>query len=240
MNSQADMFAAREAIEVSDERAREHEMDCTPTPVVRQLFQYLYTDGGTHYPTAGDVFLDPSAGAGVFGMVCAELCKNFVRRIAVEPRCEEYGNLAQHYHETWRGTLLSGAAMLADIGPVDLVATNPPFSHAIEFVRRLLPCLSESGEMWLLQLDDFGQRSRAGRDLFASWETRPTDQLRITGTIGFRPDGKTDSRSYSWWGWRREDMCKHRGTWSTRNLPCLPAQDRKWKTTRPGEEWRHA
>lgn len=229
------MFSSAEPVKVDDDRARAHEMDCTPTPVVEQLFAYLREYG---YATDGMHYLDPSAGAGVFGMVASRMFPSSLR-CAIEPRGEEMENITKYYGKIQCGTLQSAQEMLDGLGPFDLIATNPPFSHAVDFVRRLLPHLTKTGELWLLQLDDFGQRSREGHDLFANWETRPTCQLRIAGSLGFRSDGKTDSRSYSWWGWCREDQGKHRNGWHCVNLPRLPAKDRKWTTIRPGEEWMH-
>jgi hypothetical protein len=223
-------------------RLRDHQADFTPEPVVRQLFAELATRsphlvGKDESDREGLVFLDPAAGAGVFGKVCAEVLPGF-RRVAIEPRDEEYDNLTRHYHKVWDFTLAECSPHILDgIGPIGLIATNPPFKHALEFVDTLAPRLGRGASMWLLALNDFGQRSAAGRDAFKRY--RPSYQLRIAGTVGFRGPGvSTDSRSYSWFGWEggRFQIPEHEHpiSWECRTLPHLPARDRRW-VTRPGE-----
>lgn len=236
--TQRDMFARGSAVEVPDDRAREYEMDLTPAPVVAQLLEYLATHHGFVDDDAPERILDPSAGAGVFGQECKRMWPK-AHRVGVEPRREESENLCKNYDEIMVGPFSGLGGRL-----FDLIATNPPFSKACDLVGKLVRHLSDFGELWLLQLDDFGQRSEAGRELFDFLP--PTHQLRIAGTLSFRGPGTgCDSRSYSWWGWCKQELFDRdgdrtmRSSWSCRNLEILPPEDRQW-TTRPGEDWRYA
>lgn len=208
-------------------RARQFEADLTPAPMVRQMLGLLRR-GMEDDPCR---ILDPAAGAGVFGMVAAELWPGSLRD-AVEPREEESESLARHYSRHLCARLEDCWRELC--GPYDLIAANPPFTRALEWVPLLRSMLSHDGVLVVLQLDDFGQRSEAGAEVFARHP--PLECWRVPGAVGFRGSlTGSDQRSYAWWIWGSRRRAS--ATWQTRNLPRLSSDQRRW-TVRPGDEWR--
>lgn len=217
------------------DRLRQFEVDRTPTPVVRQLMQYLEAE----FPTTGKrlKILDPSAGSGVFGKCAAEAWPGS-HRIAVEPREEERRWLERHYQLTELATLQQYVGYLPS--PVDLVTGNPPFTLWRMFVTLGRAMLKSPGLVVLLGLDDWGQ-SAEGVEFFE--EHPPFFQRRITGRLNMRGPGNnpktgkpwaSDMRGYSWWCWDHHDRDPVTG-WHCENLPLLEAHEREWKIE-PGRE----
>ena len=220
----------------TEERNRAFEHDATPAPLVRQLLQHCYPEGAPLH------FLDPAAGHGVFGM---EVAKKWpaCRRYAFEPREEAFEDLHHHHHVALMHTLAQALPLLHKRDhSFSLIATNPPFSHALDFLELLHPRLSNDGWLWLLQLTDWGQRSQKSIKVFQ--KLAPAVCLRIGAPIQFRgvgtinPKNKkpygSDMRSYSWWGWKKEPV----NFTTLYTLPALPTDDRRWVVT-PGTEWRN-
>jgi hypothetical protein len=239
MNTQAGLFESSSPVEVPDERARAHEMDLTPAPLVRQMLESLAPWcnseglGSDGHPIHVE---DPCAGAGVFGQELRRTWPHAHTR-GIELREEEREGLESNYDECAIGSFLDCAS-----DRVDVVVTNPAFSLAEQIVRHYIDRLTPSGVICILQLGDFGQRSKAGAKLFADFP--PRMQLRIMGSVKFRngvnPEtGKvytSDLRSYSWWVFGAQSQRQNR-CWGGRNLDRLPACDRRWEA-RPGDEWR--
>lgn len=216
------------------DRYRDHEADFTPAPLVSQLFGWIASRTDLRVRK----FLDMSAGAGVFGREAKRTWPNSYR-VAVEPRIEEHDHLEHNCNEVFPCTF--DTAMRSPRFKdhrFDLAATNPPFTLALDFVRKVMAA-NPPGMLALLQLDDFGQRSDGGVKVFG--EFCPWVQLRIPGAIKFRtginPKSEkpytADLRSYSWWIWTPTTIDSK--MWVTENLPRLPACDRQWKV-RPGTE----
>lgn len=243
MIEQLDMHGTP-GVKVDNDRARANEMDCTPIPLIRQILPQLQETIGR----APQVLLDTHAGAGAFGMVCGEIWPKCVR-FGIEIREEEEANLRNNYerHSIDDFTkVLETPRRLCGLREVDLVITNPAFSDAYDLVEKLMQSkvMNPGAHIVLLQLNEFGQRSERGADVFSKFP--PWAQARIPGSIKFRTginpaNGKkwaADLRSYSWWIWKAGVNRDEERGWAARNLPRLPAEDRQWKI-RPGEEWRY-
>lgn len=228
---------------IAPERLREHEADFTPRSVVRQGLRAIET----HLGMSPDRMLDPSAGAGVFGMEAHSLWPDCYV-VGIEPRDEESEHLSRNYNEyaiaTFDAKCVRGP-LLRDVEPFDLVGTNPPFSLLPEFLPLALAVTRACGIVAFLGLNECGIRGEVGRDLWKRYP--PCMQFRIAGTIKFRngvnPEtGKpytADMRSYSWWLWRADGRGgsiggSHCG-WVTRDMPILSPAARQWKL-RPGTE----
>ncbi len=200
----------------------------TPVPLIRQLYTFL-RDEMSLRPT---YILDPSAGDGRFQKVALE--EKFwpdARTVGVEPRLEEepgfpVGPASKHL---WHQQTFEQA--IEHLGWFDLAATNPPFVNlapkdGTSWIPQLLQIASV---VVVLAQNDLGQRSVAGAELFTEYP--PTYQLRIRGSIGFREDGGTDMRDYSWFIWvkgaPRLGIIGNRPQWICVDLPRLPTTERK-------------
>lgn len=214
------------------ERWAEHEADFTPEPVVRQGLGWLRELYDCRR------FLDPCAGAGVFGKVASDLWHSLPTNglsWALEPRLEEKRVLKRHYHEVDCSTYQEAYRAGFDDEPWDVIATNPPFSEFANLVRGSLPLLAPEGVLMLLGRSAVMQRG--AEKVALCLDEPPTYELRIAGAIGFRgPGHNADSWCYSWWIWCEEERRKGRAPrWTTIQLPMLSAADRRWKV-RPGTE----
>lgn len=218
------------------ERLRDLEVDYTPGLVARQGLAWGvgHLFGGVRPHMR---FLDPSAGAGVFGQQLAALGHDpdVGFRWAVEPRIEERGNLKRHYHEV--ETCRFEDADFDD-EPFDLAGTNPPFSLWALILERSLDLVGDDGGVLLYGPIAWGQSSD-GAKVFARF--KPSHCARVVGRVHHRGPGlnpKTkkpwgaDSRDVCWWLWSKRDRPR---TWSTENLPELPPEARKW-VVKPGTE----
>lgn len=200
----------------------------TPVPLIRQLYSFLRDEMGLR----PNYILDPSAGDGRFQKVALE--EKFwpdVRTVGVEPRVEEepgfeVGPATKHL---WHQQTFEQA--LEHLGWFDLAVTNPPFMNlAPKDGKSWIPQLLQiSKVVVILAQNDLGQRSTAGAELFTEYP--PAYQLRIRGAVGFRDDGGTDARDYSWFIWiknaPRLAIMSNRPQWVTIDLPRLPSGDRK-------------
>ena len=228
------------------ERLREHSADFTPRGVVDQFVSSYFdlvqgVEGDEWARKEPHRVLDPAAGGGVFGQaIRAEAEKRglLMHITAVELRGEEASNLGRHYDEVVTGDALEYAK---NRRPFDWIVTNPPFPRWREYVRAFQPLLRRTAAMSFLGLVTWGQRSKAGVDLFLDFRYRPVALQRSTGTLGFRGPGTnpetgkrhgTDTRSYGWWMW---GLGYEAAGWVTSNLPLLDAAGRRWKV-KPGYE----
>lgn len=222
------------------ERLREYEVDYTPGPVVRQGLEWLVLRLRMVLEFPRWRVLDPSAGAGVFGQQLHAMGHDPDHgfRWAVEPRFEEKGNLKRHYHEvdccTFEDFADDGGR---DVEPFDLVAGNPPFTLWPKFVERAY-ALAPGGAILLYGSPVWGQ-SAEGAEVFRRFP--PYACARVVGRVHHRGPGlnpKTgkpwgaDQRDSCWWLWV---PALRPWTWTTANLPALPAEARRW-TVRPGTE----
>lgn len=213
------------------------EADFTALPVVRQFFDSLRVK-----PTR---YVDGFSGPGGFGLVCGEMFPG-CERLGVDKFDDDWESMCRNYSAAYVGDSLE---LIRKHEPPydmmsDLIGGNPAFSCAADFCRLVLEerCLTVDGLLFILQTDDFGQRSADKVRLFE--DHTPILQMRIPGTLKFRTginpkNGKpwtTDTRSYSWWVWSARPNRKK--SWRCINLPPLPKADREW-SIRPGEEWRH-
>lgn len=200
-----------------DARDEAFELNRTPPAVVDQLFRELAT-----WMEPGRI-LDPAAGDGVFGQFAR---KHFPHAVlwGVEPREEEES--ASRFYDRWN--TCTAERYLEQTGSLfDLIVTNPPFSRALEWVHLMVPRLTDLGVLVFIQLNDFGQRSKVGYELFS--HNPPCMQLRIPGCISFR-GGTCDARSYSWWVFDRMIVPPIEGmsrTWLVTQLPRLSAAERR-------------
>ena len=224
-------------------RLREHDADFTPQGIVRQGLLAARNLG--HFP-AGRPFnyVDPSSGAGVFGLEMRHVFAQWdVQSTGVELREEEGDWVAKNYQVPIVGLAFGSLLPTLKPGSFDLIATNPPFTLFPDFLTQSLPLLSDHGSLMMLGLSTWGQ-SAEGAKLFD--EHPPHYQLRITGRIGFRGPGinpstkkpwQTDQRDYSWWVWLRQGWSgfydRLPGEWMSWNLPTLSTVHRTWRD-KPG------
>lgn len=227
-------------------RLRDFEVDYTPGPVVRQGLQWAierlfsvehFRRFDLRFGLQCMRFLDPSAGAGVFGQQLHELGHDVDLgfRWACEPRVEETGNLKRHYHEV--ETCRFEDADFDD-EPFDLVGTNPPFSLWSAILERSLDMVYGDGAVLLYGAIAWGQSSE-GAKVFNRFP--PSRCARVVGRVhhrgpGLNPEtGKkwgADQRDVCWWLWEKRRAAK---TWTTENLPELPPEARRW-AVKPGTE----
>ena len=90
-----------------------------------------------------------------------------------------------------------GLDYLGDLQPpkVDLVISNPPYSHALGFVERAVNQASTAA--MLLRLDFLGSQRRR-----PFWHRHPLTHLYVlTRRPSFTDDDKTDQYNYGWFVW---------------------------------------
>lgn len=78
----------------------------------------------------------------------------------------------------------------------DLIITNPPFSLAMEFVRRALKERHERTVAMLLRLAFAASKVRA-----EFHRANPSDVFVLSKRPSFTSDGKSDSADYAWFVW---------------------------------------
>lgn len=186
-------------------------------------------------------FLDPSAGAGVFGSVVRELWPaSDVLSIAIEPRAEEGPHLRRHHDAVYLDTF-QACAEVPPGSALDLIATNPKFGLWPELLTWSLGRLGERGVLLLYGLSNWGHSKEPSEraDIFAKHP--PLYQLRVGGRVrhrvGKNKKGKpycTDSRKYSWWLWDKSRPGVV-GRHTTIDLPQLMPHELRF-TAVPGTE----
>ena len=235
---QPDLFtSARAGRTDAAEILTDLEVDYSPEAVAVQCLLALF-DRLIVPDSIVDV-LDPSAGSGVWPRAARVVLGRGrfpqtrpLRIHGVEIRPSEEANLASACDTYAIGSAL-GPAVRAG-APYDLIITNPPFTAFADggwpenFAERGL--LREDGIVALYGLSQWGQ-SEAAAEMLRRWP--PSKQLRLGGRPQHRGDGKGDAREYCLWVWHEEMRhSAHRSrrpTWSTEQLPVLPADLRRWR-----------
>jgi len=87
---------------------------------------------------------------------------------------------------------------------IDIIITNPPFTHALEFLKK---SLSEAPTViYLLRLNFLGSQKRHN-----FWLLNPLTHLFVLSKRpSFTEDGNTDSTEYAWFVWDRGSLIKKR------------------------------
>ena len=161
----------------------------TPIDVVENLLNNIDLN------QYGDKILEPSAGN---GNICRVVKSYYPNKniTALEIREEELENLTQCSDE-----VIIGDYLQMDIqNKYDIIIGNPPYSKAIEFVKKSLELLEENGILILLLRTAFLE----SRARYEFWQENPLSRLY---TLSKRPSftGKgTDATSYSWFMWDKQ------------------------------------
>jgi len=96
-------------------------------------------------------------------------------------------------------------------GGVDLIVTNPPYSHALEFIFKSLVMLSKGGVAgFLLKLDFLGSKGRAS--LFSN---TPFHSLCVSAGRPSFVNGSTDMHNYGYFFWKNGYLDKPTISWFT-------------------------
>lgn len=229
MSAQSHLFGAAGRTD-DDQVLAELEVDYTPVAVAVQL---LLTLRGYLAPHVR--ILDPAAGSGAWARAARAVLPEYnVHITGVEPRASERANLEaacdEAYSMDFATFLTTDEARRGR--KFDLIVTNPPFNAFADFWPGLVlktNILAPGGMLALYGLSQWGQSAEASANL-RRWS--PSWQLRLGGRPAHRPDGKTDSREYSLWGWDIEDLHltrrAHRPRWTCEQLPELPLEMRRW------------
>ena len=146
---------------------------------------------------SSDSILEPSAGNG--NIIKALRNRGYDNHIdAVELREEERYNLIGHADRVGIGDFLE----MEGLGPYDVVIGNPPFSKALEFVKKSLEVVRPGGRVIMLLRTSFLE----SKTRFQFWKENPLSGLY---TLSKRPSftGKgTDATSYSWFVWCKSEQ----------------------------------
>lgn len=106
----------------------------------------------------------------------------------------------------------------------DVVITNPPFSHARQFVERSLPL----GD-WVVMFLRLNFLGSSRRNSF--FRQQMPDVYIVPDRPSFTTDGRTDSIEYAWFVWPPGE--RERVTGSVTVLPTTPLDERR-RTRSPG------
>ncbi len=101
----------------------------------------------------------------------------------------------------------------SDRSSPDIVIMNPPYSRAIEFIRRAQQIVRRGGHVAaLLRLGFLASSSRF------DFHTKHPSRVRVLDRRpSFTGDGKTDASDYAWFVWSPE--AADRGTWTVLHVP---------------------
>ena len=175
------------------------EADFYATPL-ETVYSFLDSYDGIE-PT--DKILEPSAGDGA--IIKAMRNRGYDNHIvAVELREEERYNLIGLADRVYIGDFLESEAL----GSYDVVIGNPPYSKALEFVKKSLEIVRPGGRVIMLLRTNFLE----SKARFQFWKDNPLSGLY---TLHKRPSftGKgTDATSYSWFVWVKTDRQTDRQT----------------------------
>jgi hypothetical protein len=218
---------------------RDAEYGGTALPIIRQLLTTLRSRAGLVVVRA---FFEPGSGPAPFCKVAREVWSG-VHTSACDFRGSERQDAERNADRFEAVSLAAMAGKLIVDGErlPDLIATNPPFSAAMDFAE---VGLELAPDVVLLLPDDWFKRKE---DDPAEFIERGLDrtlvvQLQIPGRIAFYGGSGTDRVSYSWWHfsshrdelWRSYQNVPNR--WRTELLPMLPSSERRWAGFRPGCE----
>ena len=158
----------------------------TPLYVIETLLNNIDLSG------YGEKVLEPSAGSGNICRVFKRYYPN-KRVTALEIRNEELTNLTRYSDEVIIGDYLQ----LDMKSKYSIIIGNPPYSKAIEFVKKSLELLEENGILILLLRTSFLESKKR----YTFWQKNRLSGLYV---LSKRPSftGKgTDATSYSWFIW---------------------------------------
>lgn len=223
-----------------------HDADFTPLPVIRQglacVLRLVQCYGSSAWTPRKA--LDPSAGAGAFGMVFRELLP-LCHTTGVEVREEEREHVMRNYDQALICSFQDLQTQVAD-----LVATNPPWGTAwSQIAREWIPL---ADVVALLGPTTWGHSDEPAEALDLFEKHPPWCCLRVPGRVQFRTGTNprtgtkysADNRKVAWWVWADGvmplvrnvgDVVPDMPAFATITLPRLPKEDRRW-TTRPGTE----
>lgn len=158
------------------------DLDYYPTPpdVTRAILDTLA-------PQPGAVVLDPSCGDGAILDVASERwC--VTRGIELDSSRASTALAKGH-------AVTAGDALARSWPSCDLLVQNPPFSLALDFVRRAAQYAAERGSMTasLVRLSFLSSKGRA-----AFHREHPADVYVLAGRPSFTGDGKVDQVDYVW------------------------------------------
>ena len=141
--------------------------------------------------------LEPSAGGGAF----ADPLLFFSKQYPVTVDLDESTN--PEYH----GNFLE---IHDKLGTFDVIAGNPPYSHALEFVQAGLSILNPGGSLgFLLRLGFLASQRRS--KFFAE---NPVTELHILSKRpSFTGDGRTDGSEYAFFVWRKGSEQQQKIKW---------------------------
>lgn len=104
--------------------------------------------------------------------------------------------------KSWHELTMGKDYLKDDLGIVDLVITNPPFTQAEDFIKR-----ARSHSHCTIMLLPLNFLASVKRNAF--WKTYAPDQLIILSSRpSFTEDGKTDHVDYAWYVWGGKDVLK--------------------------------
>lgn len=166
----------------------------TPAWAVRAILPHVLT------PTHSGAVLDPCCGdGGLLTVVHEHAPKAHLHGIELD---EAYAFEAVRRLADARQDIAHADALTWD-GPqwdCDLVLTNPPYSLAMDFVRRALDMMADRERIntiaMLLRLAFLEGAKRAGFH-----HDNPSDVYVLSKRPSFTGDGKSDSCAYAWFVW---------------------------------------
>lgn len=183
----------------------------TPSWCVRRLLEAVKLPSG--------LWLEPSAGDGAIIRAVRSM-RDDVTFDAVEIR----GNMKPELEKVAQGVYIDDFLALPEPNEGDggyaVVITNPPYSQALDFVKKAM-CYSDVVVM-LLRLNFWGSGEKAGRPEFM--RDFPADTYVFPNRPSF-VGGKNDSTEYAWLVWSRESI--ERGAGLIRELASTSLEERK-------------
>lgn len=148
---------------------------------------------------SSDSILEPSAGDGA--IIKALRNRGYDNHIdAIELREEERYNLIGYADRVGIGDFLK----MEGLSGYDVVIGNPPYSEALEFIKKSLEIIRPGGRVIMLLRTNFLE----SKTRFQFWKDNPLSGIYC---LSKRPSftGKgTDATSYSWFVWEKSENLK--------------------------------
>lgn len=161
---------------------------------------------------SANLVVDAGSGTGAIGARIAHLFPKLEvigieRQAELVQRARARGLFAcefvQGNFETWQ----------SDRSAPDIVIMNPPYSRAIEFIRRAHQIVKRGGTVAALLRTGF--MASCTRHEFHS--KHPSRVRVLDKRPSFTGDGKTDASDYAWYIWSSD--ATERGTWDVLHIP---------------------
>lgn len=193
----------------------------TPPWCVRQCMDYVL-------PSAMDfespkTILEPGAGGGAFVMSLRETYPDaIIHANDIDPTAGPWKGAEESLHDDF---LKWGVTPLDSGARYDLAVGNPPFTYAMEFVKKALD--TANVVVYILRQ---GFMSSDKRCAFLRDEFPPSYVHIVPHRPSFTADGGTDSADYAWITWQRK---RSLGKTIIRWLPSVPLEERKVKARFP-------